>query len=629
MWRARGAAPVALACLDRATECSIPAVRLFDSLRPAARAAALVATLLAVAAATPGAPGRAPRLPAIVFVSRQPLPGGGSAIPGLGPHHRAAVTRGRLMVREPDGRLRELLPPGAILDVSDPSVSRDGRRIAFAAVTHPDSAWRIWVVGVDGSGLRPVTFTDRALDLAPLGSAAARFARYDDLDPCWIHDSVLVFASTRYPQRAQYDDVPVTNLFAMPVASPARVRQMRERGWPGGGAPPFGTPVRITSERNGAEEPVMDWARGRIVFARWWFNRFRAAASPGGLADAEGDALPADSVNLWQPMELTRVFHRERLAAGDLRTRRSSMGYQPTVLADGDIAAVYAANLGLSPQPGGTGVHAFAGRFGHARRLAGAIVAGRGGDVYSGAGGLAPSSACAPSGLPDGRLLISYSPGARGDFGVYVVDRLGSKITRVVDLPGTLELDAAPIVRRPEAPGEEMPTGDELEVEKDRNSSYLPDLGNDDRRPGLPPLTADSLDAGRGTFRFHDLDVFRDGPVGSPTRGAARRTEGARIRFFATLARPGHAGGDTVVLVREAPVGPGGEVSERGLPADVPMFEQLVGSDGRVLMTAHGPAHVAGSNAGLAGYTSRCVGCHRGHSTLPVPLARARTRGRP
>jgi hypothetical protein len=51
-----------------------------------------------------------------------------------------------------------------------------------------------------------------------------------------------------------------------------------------------------------------------------------------------------------------------------------------------------------------------------------------------------------------------------------------------------------------------------------------------------------------------------------------------------------------VILVREAAVGPGGEVNERDLPADVPMFEQLVDAGGAVLMTAHGPAHVAGSN---------------------------------
>src|SRR6185295_3369156 len=83
-------------------------------------------------------------LPPIVFVSRQPAPAGpGLPIPGLGPQQRALITGGRLLVRERDGRLRELLPTGTFVDVSDPSVSRDARRITFAAVAAGDSTWRI------------------------------------------------------------------------------------------------------------------------------------------------------------------------------------------------------------------------------------------------------------------------------------------------------------------------------------------------------------------------------------------------------------------------------------------------------------------------------------------------------
>ena len=72
--------------------------------------------------------------------------------------------------------------------------------------------------------------------------------------------------------------------------------------------------------------------------------------------------------------------------------------------------------------------------------------------------------------------------------------------------------------------------------------------------------------------------------------------------------------GDTVVLVRETVVAKNGSVDERGLPAGVPMFEQLVDAKGNVLQSAHGPAHVAGFNMGTPGGTSTCVGCHRGHS---------------
>src|SRR5262245_24585256 len=182
---------------------------------PAVPAHARVGLLALALAATGASPGG---LPAIVFVSRNPVPGDPSAIPGLGPHHRAVVTGGRLLVRERDGRLRELLPPGAFYDVSDPSVSPDARRIAFAGVAHPDSAWRIWVVNLDGTDLRQLTFY-YGFDGGPprilrRGLPALTFPRYDDLDPCWTSGSSIVFASTRFPQRAQYADLPVTNLFS-------------------------------------------------------------------------------------------------------------------------------------------------------------------------------------------------------------------------------------------------------------------------------------------------------------------------------------------------------------------------------------------------------------------------------
>ena len=48
------------------------------------------------------------------------------------------------------------------------------------------------------------------------------------------------------------------------------------------------------------------------------------------------------------------------------------------------------------------------------------------------------------------------------------------------------------------------------------------------------------------------------------------------------------------------------------------MFEQLARADGTPLLTAHGPAHVPGLNAGSPGAVTRCIGCHAGHSRLPV-----------
>src|SRR5580765_7411649 len=118
----------------------------------AARALLLV-TLAGVALASTGAaPARLPRVPAIVFVSRRP-PNDRAIVPGLGPVGRAVAPGGALEVREPDGRLRALLPPGTLWDVSDPAVSFDARTVAFAGTAGADSAWRIWTVGLDGRGL--------------------------------------------------------------------------------------------------------------------------------------------------------------------------------------------------------------------------------------------------------------------------------------------------------------------------------------------------------------------------------------------------------------------------------------------------------------------------------------------
>jgi len=267
------------------------------------------------------------------------------------------------------------------------------------------------------------------------------------------------------------------------------------------------------------------------------------------------------------------------------------MGYGPAVLADGSIVATYASNLGLSPGPGRLGIQRFWPRLGKARRLIGAIVDAAAASNYGSPHGLAAPAACDPAGLPDGRILFSYDPGGHGEFGLYVMDRDGSHVQRVYGSPGSMALDAAPVVawRAP-------------------------------RRVALPPETApvparpEDL-AMLATFRFFDRDVFAGGHALPGVHAAPPRTRDARIRFWAALPRPDVAGGDTAVLVRETPVHPDGSVDER-VPAGVPMFEQLVDAHGRVLRSMDGPAHVAGLNAGAPDAIVTCVGCHTGHSVL-------------
>lgn len=518
-------------------------------------------------------------LPAFVFVSRKPPPAGRDEIPGFGPHGRTLVVGGRLIVRERDGSVRELLKHGAFFDVSHPAVSPEARRVAFAAVRSRRDAWRIWVVNLDGSGLRRVSPEARAG--ARLPELPRMLLRFDDLQPCWTGADELCFASTRYPQRSEYGDLPVTNLYVLRLSD--------------------GALRRVTSERNGAETPFYDGASGDLLFSRWWFNRWRASDTDlSGVTRDAAAALPGDSVNLWQPMRRAAAFGESRLAVGDARSRLRSMGYQPTVLADGSIATVYARNLGLSPRPGPTGIWIYSDRFGAPRRLAGAAVGESPEDPYTAAAGLAAPSACAPAGLPDGRLLFAYDPGARGDFGIWVANPDGEHMARVVDVPDMLELDPAPIVKRN---GGRDPAAE----------------GNGLEPPDAPFASALDLEHPRRTFTFHDLDVFGGGDGAGGRGDPPARIAGARLRFYAALARPFAVGGDTVVLVREVRVGESGEVLAAGLPADAPMFEQLVDSAGRVLLSAHGPAHVRGFNIGSPLHETRCIGCHVGHSAIPVP----------
>ncbi|MBM2840768.1 MAG: hypothetical protein HW412_1296, partial [Bacteroidetes bacterium] len=195
-------------------------------------------------------------LPPVVFVSLNPVPHAdprtAGAIPGFGPQFRTIAVGGKLMLRKADGSLRAIVGSERLFDVADPDVSWDAKSIVFSGVVHPDSNWRIYLVRVDGRGFTQLTHTNRSLDLSQFGAAAPAFIRYDDFDPCWLPDGRIVFASTRHPSMASIDQVLTSNLYV--IKSDGSVLH------------------RITSERNGGEEPTIDPLTGRVVFARWWLN---------------------------------------------------------------------------------------------------------------------------------------------------------------------------------------------------------------------------------------------------------------------------------------------------------------------------------------------------------------------
>jgi len=505
------------------------------------------------------------KLPPLVFVSRQPLPGEPAAIPGFGPHHRDRAPGGRLRVRERDGSIRDLLPAGALFDVADPAVAWDGERVAFAGTVSPDSAWRIWLVHRDGRGLMQVTRSDRVIPPAGAVFHRPEFARYDDLDPCWLPDGRIVFASTRFPQRAQQGDVLATNLFVVHAD--------------GSGM------QRITSERNGAEEPSIDPLHGRIVYGRWLFNRYLPSDSePQGITLERARAVPQDTIDIWQAVSVEPDGDGIRLAGGDPRSHARMVAYSPVVLRDSTLIAVSGVPASLSPAASDVGILAYPRAFTSPRRL-------------TGPGTAFPGQASSPAVLPDGRLVFAGAEGA--DLGLFVMRADGSGLAPVLDEPGLHELDPAILAPRPVPP---VIVG----------QCDLP-------APELPLTRASELADSSYTFRFDCLNVFTTGPVNSPFPDAPPLASDLRIRFFGVIARPEADGGDSLVLVREMPVDPSGAVHVDDIRADTPLFEQLVDSQGHVVRSARGPAHVPGYNFARLGAGTRCVGCHAGHSALPVP----------
>lgn len=530
--------------------------RFLSLTRLAALALLLVVALGALAA-------RQRPVPRLVFVSREMVPGS-LLVPGVGPAGRTVVTAGNLVVREPDGASHPLFAKTGFVDVADPAVSYDGRTIAFAAVTHRDSSWRLWLCNSEGRQLRPLTRSDGALDLRSLyGADASRFERYDDFDPCWLPDGRLVFASTRHPWSSQQGPR-VSNLWAV--------------NSDGTGL------MRLTSERDGGEEPSIDPTNGRLVYARWFFNRYLATAT--GVTEDRALALPADTVDLWHAISADPDGDHLRLAGGDARERRGQMAYQPAVFADTTLLGVIPERSNLT-RATRLGLQRFRGGFNKAEPL-------------YGFGAPTGWSACSPCVLPDGRMVFSMDQHGTGNFALYVSEGDGSRLEALVDEPGRMELDAALLIARPLPPM--------------RSYSPLNPFAAD----SFPRLTREQLTSDSRTARFDCLNVFANAPVDAPFPDAPPPQRDARIRFFAALSRPTRAGGDTLVFVHEAPLSPQGAVHVDAVPAEVPTFEQLVDSKGRVLKSASGPAHVAGFNFTRPGAGTKCVGCHTGHSAMKV-----------
>lgn len=577
----------------------------------------------------------------IVFVSRQILPEGSvywsvpGGMPGVGPFSRFAVAApGKLLVLEPNGALRTLVdgsqPTGAslnLIDVNAPDVSYDGQRIVFAgmAAGQPPNAWRIYSIDVDGSDLRQVTTTD--LDYGQLNMSQfgdVNFGPYGDFDPVWLPNGRIAFASTRWPSYAQYSGVRTSNLYVVNADGTG----MR----------------RITSERNGAERPLVDPITGKIVYARWWRNHRAPVDNMATIPDPAGGYIqhqglttnPADTSgrpahmtrNSWQLATINPDGTGLAMWAGRYRDIDISHAYGGGFEPDGDLIANYFPMYNMTEAAG----------FGGLRRYE------RGPGAYEPIIGVTwltldyinpnppsygifhGSYASEPDVLPDGRIVFSWAADVNQDYGLYVINSDGSQRTLLYDSPGTSELRVRAVRPRPLPP-------------------VIPDIAT--QVPGPLPPPANGPYNQDGSFVFDALNVYFNGPVDFEIVNAPPVGSAETLRFFMDQQRtnPGSFPNlDWPILLHETSVAPDGSARNPNSPAGAPLFEQLRTSTGAVPLTfgpsqggsdpsvqvplatggalrIEGASHVAGMNFGQAGEVQRCVGCHAGHTMIPVPAS--------
>ncbi|GAB4210482.1 MAG: hypothetical protein OHK0022_43510 [Roseiflexaceae bacterium] len=571
----------------------------------------------------------APIEEAIVFVSRQ-IPRQGSIywdvpndMPGVGGHSRfRPAAPGKLIIREPMGQLRVLVdgsrPTAAslnLIDVNAPDVSYDGTQIVFAGLpqgsypTDParnPGAWRIYVINVDGSGLRQLTFDAGNRVMSQFGQAANGLTPYDDTDPVWLPDGRIVFSSTRWPSYAQYSGVRTTNLFVINQDS--------------------SNLHRITAERNGADRPLVDPLTGKIVYSRWWRNHRFPASSLNTVTDPNGgyrqfNGLTSDRSNnvggegmfrnAWHLATINPDGTELAMWTGSLRDEDNNHTYGGAFSPDGVLYANFFPMINMTEASGFGGIRRYTRGPGSYTPVTGITkigtdyVFGTNASNYS-YGIYKGSYAAEPDVLRDERLVMSWARDYRQDYGLYLIDPDGKGFTLVYDNPGTSELRARAVRPRKLPP-------------------IIPD-STANIASALPP-TADGPYDQDGTFIFHVLNIYANAPVDVPIVNAPAIGSAATLRFFIDHQRtsPGSFPNlDWPIMLAEAPVPPSGEVRNDSAPANVPLFEQLRGFDGSVPKTffagrADGTGHVAGMNFGRPGEHSRCVGCHAGHSMMPVP----------
>lgn len=532
----------------------------------------------------------------IVFVSRNQTQFGHAQfpqmgmLPGMGAFSRFTAVGGKLMIRETSGNIVTLVDSSmsfngiSLYDVQQPCVHWDGERILFSGIEHPDSNWRIYEIKKDGTGFRKVTHTNRIINLSQFGIAAYKFEKYDDIDPAYLPNGNIIFASTRFPSIDMISGKVATNIFQLDILT-NRIQ-------------------RITTERNGAEKPTIDPINGHIVFTRKWVNIDLPSdlTSNGVTRDPNLSIAGSNIANIWQLASMRIDADELMLFAGDPRTRVHLSGYRPRIDNNGNLLSVFVPHLPMVMTGGSTGIFHTVRGLNSPNYLVGVNPTT---PVYQnlpmGFGIRVAPYATDPVMLPDGKIIFSMANSVIDqNYGLYITDLNATNVTSILSFPNTSELNAEVLMPR------NIPPIPISILDLDTNS-VPPDISN--------PATLYQS----GVFRFDAMNVFSNAPVDAPIEDAPDIKQNVKIRFFANFQRQDTAGRDHPILIDETDVELAGLVIQGDAPANVSMFEQLIDEDGNILRSTSGTiAHVTGFNYAPTGTGTKCVGCHAGHTIIEV-----------
>lgn len=591
------------------------------------------------------------------------MPGLGAVMPGdmpgVGARSRFRVCPGgQLLKRNMDGSIDTLIDgnrpesPYYLTDIKHFDINYGGTKIVLSAAPEGNypplvydtlnpaqgfaqspGVWRLYTMDIDGSNLQQITFDD--LDTTgfsryagPYGDNSI-FYSYDDIDPCWLPDGRIVFASTRWPAFSQYTGVRVTNLYTI-EADGSNMR-------------------RITAERNSAERPAVDPLTGKIVFSRWWRNfrypRHSMETTPNTeyvppgldegydshlglthrrslIAGEQEGVLPGDNMfrNSWQAHQVNPDGSGLSMYSGFRRSESWNHYYGGYFSDEGDLYGNFFPMHNMTEAAGFGGIRKYQRGPGQADEIIGAsqlltnptrdFVVPSGRNISYGI--YKSDYAGEPCPINEDQILISWLPDNERrifqDYGIWVLNPETGQLDSIYNLSGRTELLAKAIRTRPLPPiVEDASTNIPSNITPLEEGPYTPD----------------------GTFRFEALNVYFNAPVDTDIVSAPKIGEAKSIRFFTDFQRhnPGSFGNlDWPILLDELPIDEYGKVVKEDLPAHLPLFEQLRTSpeDGYKVPFTGGPfpdgaGHVAGMNFDQAGSVARCVGCHAGHTMIPIP----------